>query len=137
MPRGRTSQEEGTGWHLGWVWGGGGTEFGVHGTVEAYGTRAQRRRGKQRGRRLASRREWSLLMEEEGRVRASLDGSVLKNPPAMQESQESLVQSLGQQNPPEEGMTTLLQYSCLGNPRDRRALQATVHRVAKSRTRLK
>ena len=33
MPRGRTSQEEGTGWHLGWVWGGGGTEFGVHGTV--------------------------------------------------------------------------------------------------------
>ena len=77
------------------------------------------------------------LMEEEGRVRASLDGSVLKNPPAMQESQESLVQSLGQQDPPEEGLTTLLQYSCLGNPRDRRALQATVHRVAKSRTRLK
>ena len=29
-----------------------------------------------------------------------------------------------------------LQYSCLENPRDRGALQATVHRVAKSRTRL-
>ena len=29
------------------------------------------------------------------------------------------------------------QYSCLENPMDRRAGQATVHRVAKSRTRLK
>ena len=30
-----------------------------------------------------------------------------------------------------------LQYSCLENPMDRGARQATVHRVAKSRTRLK
>ena len=30
-----------------------------------------------------------------------------------------------------------LQYSCLENSMDRGALQATVHRVAKSRTRLK
>ena len=30
-----------------------------------------------------------------------------------------------------------LQYSCLGNPRDRGAWWATVHRVAKSRTRLR
>ena len=29
-----------------------------------------------------------------------------------------------------------LQYSCLGNPMDRRAWWATVHGVAKSRTRL-
>ena len=30
-----------------------------------------------------------------------------------------------------------LQYSCLENPKDRGAWQATVHRVAKSRTQLK
>ena len=30
-----------------------------------------------------------------------------------------------------------LQHSCLGNPKDREAWQATVHRVAKSQTRLK
>jgi len=30
-----------------------------------------------------------------------------------------------------------LQYSCLGNPADRRAWRAAVHRVAKSQTRLK
>ena len=30
-----------------------------------------------------------------------------------------------------------LQYSCLGNPMDRGAWQATVHRIAKSWTRLK
>ena len=35
-----------------------------------------------------------------------------------------------------EGNGTPLQYSCLENPMDRGALQATVHGVAKSRTRL-
>ena len=35
-----------------------------------------------------------------------------------------------------EGSGTPLQYSCLGNPMDRGASQATVHGVAKSRTRL-
>ena len=35
-----------------------------------------------------------------------------------------------------EGNGTPLQYSCLGNPMDGGALQATVHGVAKSRTRL-
>ena len=76
-------------------------------------------------------------MEEKGKAWASPDVAVLENLPAMQESQETLVQSLGQEDPLEEGMTTLLQYPCLGNPRDRRALQATVHRVAKSQTGLK
>ena len=33
-------------------------------------------------------------------------GTVVKNPPAMQERQEMLVQSLGQENPLEEGMAT-------------------------------
>ena len=37
---------------------------------------------------------------------------------------------------PGEGNATPLQYSCLENPMDRGAWQATVHGVAKSRTRL-
>ena len=39
----------------------------------------------------------------------------------MQEMQETLVGSLGQEDPLEEGMATLLQYSCLENPMDRGA----------------
>ena len=35
---------------------------------------------------------------------------------------------------PEEGNGNPLQYSCLGDPMDRGAWRATVHRVAKSRT---
>ena len=38
--------------------------------------------------------------------------------------------------PPGEGNGNPLQYSCLGNPMDRGAWRATVHGVAKSRTRL-
>ena len=37
---------------------------------------------------------------------------------------------------PGEGNGNLLQYSCLGNPTDRGAWQATVHGVATSPTRL-
>ena len=37
---------------------------------------------------------------------------------------------------PGEGNGNPLQYSCLENPMDRGAWQATVHRVPKSRTRL-
>ena len=47
---------------------------------------------------------------------------------------EAWVQSLGWENALEEGMATLLQYSCLENPMDRGAWQATVHGVVKSRT---
>ena len=36
-----------------------------------------------------------------------MDGSVVKNPPAMQEPQEMWVRSLGQEDPLEEGMATL------------------------------
>ena len=46
------------------------------------------------------------------------------------------VQSLGQEDPLEEGMANPLQYSCLENPMDREAWRAIVHGVAKSRTRL-
>ena len=43
--------------------------------------------------------------------------------------------SLGREDPLGNG--NRLQYSCLGNPIDRGAWQAIVHRVAKSQTRLK
>ena len=58
-------------------------------------------------------------------------GAVLENPPAVQESQDTLVQSLGQEDLPEEGMTTRLQYPCLGNPRDRRVCGLQSMGVAK------
>ena len=45
-------------------------------------------------------------------------GSVIKNPPA---KQETLVQSLAQGDSLEEEMAKPLQYSCLGNPTDREA----------------
>ena len=57
----------------------------------------------------------------------------VKNLPAMPETQEVCVQSLGQQVPVEEEMAM---HSHLKNPMDRGAQQATVHRVAKSQTRL-
>ena len=59
-------------------------------------------------------------------------GSAVKNPPAMQELQETWVQSLGQKDPLKEGIA--LQCSCLKDPMVRGAWQATVHRVAKSQT---
>ena len=52
----------------------------------------------------------------------------------MQESQEMWVQSLGWEDPLEEGMATHSSYSCLENPVDRGARWATVHGVTKSQT---
>ena len=52
-------------------------------------------------------------------------GSVVKNLPAKQKMQ---VRSLDQED--------AMWYSCLGNPMDRGAWRATVHRVAKSQTQL-
>ena len=62
-------------------------------------------------------------------------GSVVKNPPAMQEMQ---VRSLGWEDPfvLGEGNGNPLQYSCLGNPMDRGAWRSTVHGVTKSQTQL-
>ena len=57
----------------------------------------------------------------------------VKNLPGMQETQETQVQSLGQEDPLEKEMATL-QYSCLKNPMDRGTWWATVHRVTESRT---
>ena len=50
--------------------------------------------------------------------------------------QETWVQSLGQEDPWEEEMVSPLQYSCLENPMDIGAWQATVHGVTKNRTQL-
>ena len=61
----------------------------------------------------------------------------IKNPPAMQETQETWVQYLGQEDPLEEENGNPLQYSCLKNAMDKGARWATVQRVTKSRTQLK
>ena len=61
---------------------------------------------------------------------ASLVAQMVKNLPAMQ---EMWVQSLGQEDPLEKGIGTPLQYSCLENPMDRGAWQATVHGLQRIR----
>ena len=58
--------------------------------------------------------------------------------PAYQCKTEGMrVQSLGGEDPLEEGMAAHCQYSCQEIPKDRGAWWAMVRRVAKSRTRLK
>ena len=47
--------------------------------------------------------------------------------------EEGLIPALGRS--PEEGNGNPLQYSCLGNPMDRGAWQATVHGVTKESNR--
>ena len=61
----------------------------------------------------------------------------IKNPPAMQETQETWVQYLGQEDPLEEENGNPLQYSCLKNARDRGAWWAAVYGVTQSQTQLK
>ena len=61
-------------------------------------------------------------------------GSVAKNLPA-NAGNVGLIPGLG--SPPGEGNGSTLQYSCQGNPIDRGVWWPTVHRVAKSRTRLR
>ena len=51
---------------------------------------------------------------------------MVKNLPVMQ---ETWVQSLGQEDPLGKRNGNPLQYSCLGNPMDRKAWWATVHVV--------
>ena len=60
-------------------------------------------------------------------------GSVVKNLPA-NAGDLSLIPGLGKS--PGEGNGNPLQYSHLDNPMDRGTWQATVHGIAKSRTRL-
>ena len=58
------------------------------------------------------------------------------NPPAMQETLEIQVRFLDWGDPWSRKWNPL-QYSCLRNPMDRGARQATVHGITKSQTRLK
>ena len=62
--------------------------------------------------------------------------SVVKNPTANAGDERDAGSIPGQGRSPGEGNGNPLQYSCLENLTDRGAYQATVHRVAKSRTRL-
>ena len=71
---------------------------------------------------------WSIIA-----LRAFLVTQLVKNPPAMQ---ETLVQSLAWEDPPEGGMATHSSILAWSIPVDRGAWQATVHGVAKSRARL-
>ena len=58
---------------------------------------------------------------------------MVKNLPAMQEMQEMWVQSLGPENLEGENGNPI-QYSCLKNPMDKGAWQATVQGATKSQT---
>ena len=55
---------------------------------------------------------------------------------SMKEMQKMRVPALGLEDPLEEEMATLLQYSRLGNPIDRGAWRAAVHRATESQARL-
>ena len=57
---------------------------------------------------------------------------MVKNPPALQETQETLVQSLDQEDPLEKENGQPLQYSCLKNSMDRGDWWAIDHGVTKS-----
>ena len=61
----------------------------------------------------------------------------VKNLPAMQETQETRVQSRGQEDPLEEGMAIHFNILACRIPMDRGAWWATVHRLAQTGTRLK
>ena len=65
---------------------------------------------------------------------ASLVAQMVNNPPAMW---ETWVQSLGWEDPLEEGMATHSSILAWGIPMDRGAWRATAHGVAKSQTRLR
>ena len=60
-------------------------------------------------------------------------GSAVKKLAAVQEPQPAWVRSLDGEDSPGGGHGNPLQYSCLENPMDRGAWQATVRRVTKSR----
>ena len=64
-------------------------------------------------------------------------GLAVKNPPTIQEMQETWVQSLGREDPLEKGTAFHSSILAWRIPMDRGARQATVHRVTKSRTRWK
>ena len=71
------------------------------------------------------------------RIWASQVALVVKKPAANAGDVRDAGSIPGLRRSPGGGHSNPLQYSCLENPTDRGARWATVHRVAKSRTRLK
>ena len=67
---------------------------------------------------------------------ASQVALVVKNPPTKAEDVREAGALPGLGRSPGKGHGNPLQYSCLENPMDKGAQQATVHRVSKSLTRL-
>ena len=63
-------------------------------------------------------------------------GTVLKNPPVSAGNTRDTSWILRSRKSPGKGKGNPLQYSCLGNPMDRRAWWVTVHGISKSQTRL-
>ena len=62
---------------------------------------------------------------------------MVKNPPANAGDIRDLGSITGSGRSPGGGHGNPLQYSCLENPMDREAWQATIHRIAQSWTQLK
>ena len=62
---------------------------------------------------------------------------VVKNPPANAVDRRDTSSIPGSGKSPGGGLSSPLQYSCLGNPLDRGAWQATVHEVTKSQRQLR
>ena len=62
---------------------------------------------------------------------------IVRHPPANVEDVRDATSIPGLERFPGGGHGNPLQYSCLENPMDRGAWQATVHRVANSQTQLK
>jgi len=62
---------------------------------------------------------------------------VVKNPPVSAEDVRDMGLISELERCPGEGHGNPLQYSCLDNPMDGGALQATVHEVTRSQTRMK
>ena len=77
----------------------------------------------------------SQTLPSNGSTKGFPGSTVVKNLPAVLETQETEVRSLGQEDPLEEEIATL-QCFCWENPMDRGAWQASIHRVVKSQTQL-
>ena len=80
-----------------------------------------------------------MLLRGPRETRASQVALVVKNPPANAGDVRDLglIYESGRSPGGGHGNPLQLQYSCLKSPRDRGAWWATVHRIAKSQTRLK
>ena len=75
-----------------------------------------------------------IVLKGLGEVKVFPRGSTVKNPPAMQKTQEMQVQSLNPEDPLEEGMATHFSGLAWRIPMDRGAWRAAVHRVTKTQT---